>query len=77
MKNNLRGKIRDFLASEDGKVGVKAPLTLGVATGSVLLANAIVAPTPAEAGAPCIEDKDCHAIPPFNCLEDHGSCETM
>ena len=49
MKNNLRGKIREFIASEEGKVGVKAPLTLGVAT-SVLLANAIVGATPAEAG---------------------------
>ena len=38
MKNNLRGKIREFIASEEGKVGVKGPLTLGVATGSVLLA---------------------------------------
>lgn len=76
MKNNLRGKIRDFIASEEGKVSVKAPLTLGVATGSILLANTIVAPTPAEAGAPCIHDIDCINIPPFNCLEDHGSCET-
>ena len=42
MKNNLRGKIREFIASEEGKVGVKGPLTLGVATGSVLLAQAIV-----------------------------------
>ena len=46
MTNNLRGKIHDFLTSEEGKVGVKTPLTLGVATGSVLLANAIVATTP-------------------------------
>ena len=75
MKNNLRGKIREFLASEDGKVSVKAPLTLGVATGSVLLANAIVTPTPAAAGGPCMEDKHC-LFAPFNCLEEHGSCET-
>ena len=77
MKNNLRGKIREFIASEEGKVGVKAPLTLGVATGSVLLVNAIVATTPAAAGSPCDDDDDCNAYPPFNCLEDHGSCETM
>ncbi len=76
MKNNLRGKIREFLTSEDGKVSVKAPLTLGVATGSVLLANAIVAPTPAAAGGPCMVDKDC-LFAPFNCLEEHGSCETL
>ena len=42
MKTNLRGKIRDFIQSEEGKVGVKAPLTLGVATGGILLAQAII-----------------------------------
>ncbi len=77
MKNNLRGKIREFLASEDGKVSVKAPLTLGVATGSVLLANTIVGTMPAEAGSPCDDDDDCNAYAPFNCLEEHGSCETL
>jgi len=77
MKNNLRGKIREFIASEEGKVGVKAPLTLGVATGSVLLANAIVGTTPAEAGAPCDDHDDCHAYPPHRCLFEHGSCETQ
>ena len=30
MKNNLRGKIREFIASEEGRVGIKGPLTLGV-----------------------------------------------
>ena len=75
MKNNLRGKIREFIASEEGKVGVKAPLTLGVATGSVLLANAIVGTTPAEAGSPCIDHDDCK-FEPHRCLFDHGSCET-
>ena len=45
MKTNLRGKIREFVQSEAGKVGVKSPLTLGVAVGSVLLAQAIVGTT--------------------------------
>ena len=39
MKNNIRGKIRDFLKSEEGRVGVKSPLALGVASASVLLAQ--------------------------------------
>ena len=30
---NLKSKIRDFLASEEGRVGVKTPLALGVAAG--------------------------------------------
>jgi hypothetical protein len=44
MKTNLRGKIREFIQSEEGKVGVKTPLTLGAAVGSVLLAQAVVGP---------------------------------
>ena len=50
MKKNLRGKIREFVQSEEGKVGVKSPLTLGAAVGSVLLAQAIVG-TPTIAAA--------------------------
>ena len=50
MKKNLRGKIREYIASEDGKVGVKSPLTLGVAAGGLLLAQAIVGTPKAEAG---------------------------
>ena len=49
MKKNLRGKIREFVQSEEGKVGVKSPLTLGAAVGSVLLAQAIVGTPRAEA----------------------------
>ena len=71
MKTNLRGKIREFLTSEEGKVGVKAPLTLGVATGGILLAQAIIAP-PADA---CQFDIDCgfgkKCYGPFL---PHGSC---
>ncbi len=61
MKNNLRGKIREFLASEDGKVGLKAPLALGVATGSALFAQAVVAP--AHNGWECNVDAHCHHAP--------------
>ncbi len=49
MKKNLRGKIREYIASEEGKVGVKSPLTLGVAAGGLLLAHAIVGTPQAEA----------------------------
>ena len=44
-KNNIRGKISQFLKSEEGRVGVKSPLALGVASASVLLAQAMVTPT--------------------------------
>ena len=60
MKTTFRGRIRDFLTSEAGKVGVKSPLTLGVATGSVLLVQAIVGTPPAT--AECMTDADCPDI---------------
>ena len=44
MKKNLRGKFREFLASEEGRVGIKAPLALGIASGGFLLAQAMQAP---------------------------------
>ena len=72
MKKNLRGKIREFVQSEEGKVGVKSPLTLGVATGSLLLAQAIVGTPQTEAFQDCWfdddcvrEDHDCHNATPF------------
>lgn len=45
MKKNIRSKISGFLTSEEGRVSAKAPLTLGVATGGLLLAHAIVGPS--------------------------------
>ena len=66
MKNNLRDKFRDFLASEEGRVGVKAPLIVGIAGGSLLLAQAML-PAPTEAhgnhqGCPqCPEGQVCQS----------------
>ena len=64
MKTNLRGKIREFIQSEEGKVGIKSPLTLGVATGSILLAQVVVGTPQAEAqwcdlGVRCPEGQVC------------------
>ena len=70
MKKNLRGKIREFVQSEEGKVGIKSPLTLGAAVGSVLLAQAIVGTLEADANS-CRDDKECHRD--FFC-HHHGSC---
>lgn len=49
MKANLRGKIREFLASEEGKVVVKAPLSLGIVSGTFLLTQVIFT-SPVSAG---------------------------
>ncbi len=70
MKKNLRGKIREFVQSEEGKVGVKSPLTLGAAVGSVLLAQAIIGTPQAEA-KPCNNNDECGAG--YVCHPD-GSC---
>ena len=64
MKTNLRGKIREFVQSEEGKVGIKSPLTLGIATGSVLLAQAIIGTPDADAGL-CRKPE--HCMPPKAC----------
>ena len=58
MKHNIRGKISDFLTSEEGHVGVKPPLVLGAASASLLLAHAIVSPS-AHASWDCYSNDDC------------------
>ena len=58
MKSNLRDKFRDFLVSEEGRVGVKTPLAIGVASGSLLLAQAMLA-TDAQAHMECQSDGHC------------------
>ena len=58
MKKNLRGKIREYIQSEEGRVGIKPPLSLGVAAGGLLLAHAIVGTPQAEAGW-CQNDAQC------------------
>ena len=86
MKKNLRGKIREYVQSEDGKVGIKSPLTLGVAAGGLLLAHAIVG-TPdvaADAGDcrlpanigfdECAEDHTCTGPFYWNGTDIIGSC---
>ena len=70
MKKNLRGKIREFVQSEEGKVGIKSPLTLGAAVGSVLLAQTIIG-TPQVEACPCDANDDCPAD--YFC-HPHGSC---
>lgn len=53
---DLKSRISDFLASEDGRVGVKAPLALGVAAGGLMLAQAFVVTPTADA---CTNQDDC------------------
>ena len=55
---NIKSQIRDFLASEDGRVGVKAPLAVGIAAGGLLLAQAMVT-TPEAVAQGCTVNADC------------------
>ena len=70
MKKNLRGKIREFIQSEEGKVGLKAPFAIGVATGGILLAQAIIGTPRAEAW--CDRDDECEDWE----VCDTGTCRT-
>lgn len=45
MNAKLRDRIKNFLKSEEGRVGLKTPLALGIASGSVLLAQTMLAPS--------------------------------
>ncbi len=60
MKKNLRDKFRDFLASEEGRVGVKAPIAAGIASGSLLLAQTM--PAAADWECPCLGHEKCMII---------------
>lgn len=84
MKKNIRSKISGFLTSEEGRVSTKAPLTLGVATGSVLLAQ-MMHPSSADAHLECRDNRDCtvegevcvkwkEPHPPGPTMEDHSEC---
>ena len=59
---DLKSKIQDFLNSEEGRVGVKSPLALGVAAGGLMLAQAMVA-TPEAAAQGCTVHDDCPRSP--------------
>lgn len=58
MKSKILGKIKHFLRSEEGHVGLKTPLVLGVASGSLLAAQAVLSPS-AHASSECSSDSDC------------------
>ena len=80
MKKSLRGKIREYIHSEEGKVSVKSPLTLGIAAGGLLLAHAIVGTPDAEAlmcsqeNPECPEGYTCKGPFIWDGMEHVGTC---
>ena len=68
MNAKIFGKINHFLKSEDGRVGVKIPLALGIASGSLLLVQSVLSPSAYAVNHECWADSHC---------EDGKSCETV
>jgi hypothetical protein len=56
VKKETRDRAKRFLTSESGRVGIRAPLTLGVASGVLLLSQMMFAPS---VEASCDSDDDC------------------
>ncbi len=56
MKKEIRAEVKRFFTSEAGRVGVRAPLALGVASGAFLISQMVYTPS---AEASCMNDDDC------------------
>ena len=76
MKKETRGRVKRFLTSESGRVGIRAPLALGIASGTLLLSQAVHTPS-AKADLECWDDSDCGSggVCNFRCDEySEGTC---
>ena len=58
MFSQLRDRIIEFINSEEGKVGVKTSLSLGLVGGGLLLMQTVF-PSTAKADFECLYDSDC------------------
>ena len=58
MNAKIRDRIKHFLKFEGGRVGLKTPLALGVAGGSLLAAQAVLSPS-AHSSDECYSDAHC------------------
>ena len=58
MDAKIRDSIKHFLKFEGGRVGLKTPLVLGLASGSLLVAQAVLSPS-AHSSDECSSDDDC------------------
>ena len=59
MNAKIIGKINHFLKSEDGRVGLKAPLTFGIASGGLLLVQSVLSPSAYAGADECYSDAHC------------------
>ena len=58
MNAKIRDRIKHFLKFEGGRVSLKTPLALGVASGSLLTAQAVLSPS-AYSSNECYSDAHC------------------
>ncbi len=56
MKKKIRAEVKRFFTSEAGRVGVRAPLALGVASGAFLISQMVYTPS---VEASCVRHDDC------------------
>ena len=59
MNAKIFGRINHFLKSEDGRVGLKTPMILGIGSGSLLLVQSVLSPSAYAEGKACNDDFDC------------------
>jgi len=59
MNAKIRDRIKHFLTSKAGRVGLKTPLALGIAGGSLLAAQVVLSPS-AHSSDECSTDSDCN-----------------
>ena len=76
MKKEIRAEVKRFFTSETGRVGIRAPLALGVASSAFLISQMVYTPS---AEASCMSDDDCGSEGWCNwwCENDsEGTCKT-
>ena len=59
MNAKIFGRINHFLKSEEGRVGLKIPMVLGIGSGSLLLAQSVLSASAYPEGHECETDLDC------------------
>lgn len=79
MNAKIFDRIDHFLKSEEGRVGLKTPMVLGIASGSLLLVQSVLSASAYAGGHECYDDYNCD--PGETCKRvcqgtwDNGTCD--
>lgn len=78
MNAKIFDRINHFLKSEEGRVGLKAPMVFGIASGSLLLAQSVLSPSAYAGNHECYANYDCDAgescVPECDGTVEQGTC---